>query len=952
MKWWLVMKNCMKKTTLREIKGSFGRYMAIMAIAALGVGLFAGLRVTTPVMLRAGDEYIKDQALYDYRLMNTLGFEQEDVDAILQDDDVLAAEGSYYADFLCNTGNGQVYVIKAHALTEDVNKLDVLEGRLPEASDECVLDQRARTLSGFTELEPGDTICLDESNSEETFDTFSHKEYKVVGFVNSPYYLNYERGTSKLGNGKVSAFVYIPMDGFDTEYYSEIFVKLKEDREIFSEEYDALIDSTEDSMTKLCKTQAARRYDAIVGEAQAEVDDARKELEDKKAEAEQELADSYDELTNAQKELDASSADLDRQEEALKAQESSLLALPETMRPAEAVAAVESGKAQIKSGWAEIAGAQEEIDNGWQEYEEGKAEFEQEIADAEAELADAEKEIDDIREPDCYVLTRDSNVGYSCFRNDSDIVESISTVFPVFFFLVAALVCMTTMSRMVEEQRTQIGVMKALGYSNRKIMGKYIFYAGSAALTGSVIGFAVCSYVFPEVIWAAYGIMYGFTDIRYMFDVPLCLISIAVALICATGATYYTCRVELFSMPADLIRPKAPKGGKRVFLEHIPFVWNRLKFLQKVSVRNLFRYKKRFFMMIVGIGGCTALLVTGFGIKDSIGGTVGRQYDEIQLYDALVSFDEALDEEAKEELKEETAEVTESFVCVREESVNLETDQGDRECTLVVPETTDDFDLYIDLHTSKGEKIAYPKAGEAVINNKYADQYGLKAGDTIRFRDEDGNMFTCSISAVCENFVYNYIYISRETYLNETGHEPEFVHAMFNIKNDVDVHEAAAGISDTEHVSGVTVNQDFRDRFNNMIASIDYIVLVIILCAGALAFIVLYNLTNINITERIREIATIKVLGFYPKETAAYVFKENFVLTGIGAAVGLVMGIYLHRFVIGSIDLETIAFDVKISPLSFVLSFVFTFLFAAIVDVVMYFKLDKIDMVESLKSIE
>lgn len=946
------MKNCMHKTTLREIKSSFGRYMAIMAIVALGVGFFAGLKVTKPDMIKAGNHYIQEQALYDFRLMNTLGFEQEDVEAVLQNTDVLAAEGSFYADFLCGTDTGEVYVIKAHALTEDINKPDVLEGRLPEASDECVLDERARSLSGFTGLELGDMISLDESNSEDTFDSFTHKEYKVVGFVNSPYYLNYERGTSKLGSGKVSAFVYMPMEGFDTEYYSEIFVKLKENREIFTEDYDDLIDETEDSMTEICESQAMRRYNEIVGDAQTEVDDARQELEDKKAEAEEELADAYKELTDAQEELDDASAKLDRQEEALKAQENSLLAVPEMMRPAEAVAAIESGKAQIKSGWAEIAEAQEEIDNGWEEYEEGKADFEEEIADAEEKLADAQQEIDDIEEPDCYVLTRDSNVGYVCFENDSDIVESISSVFPLFFFLVAALVCMTTMNRMVEEQRTQIGVLKALGYSNRKIMGKYVFYAGSAAFVGGALGFAACSYIFPKVIWSAYDIMYGFAEIEYIFDIPLFVVSMAAALLCSVGATYFTCRAELSSTPAALIRPKAPKGGNRVFMEYIPFIWNRLKFLQKVSVRNLFRYKKRFFMMIVGIGGCTALLVTGYGIKDSIAGTVGQQYDEIQLYDALVSFEEALSDEQVAELKEETKDVTEDFICVREETVNIETGNGDRECTMVIPQETDSFGEYIDLHTLKGEPIAYPGAGEAVLSDKIADKSGLKEGDTVRFRDEDGNTFECTISNICENFVYNYIYINEETYREAVGSGPEYGHALFNILQDEDIHEAAAVISDADHVSGASVNQDFRERFDNMIVSMDYIVLVIILCAGALAFIVLYNLTNINITERIREIATIKVLGFYPKETASYVFKENFVLTALGAAVGLVLGVYLHRFVMANVDLDAIAFDVRIRTVSFVLSFLITFLFTAIVDIVMYFKLDKINMVESLKSIE
>lgn len=946
------MKNCMIKTTLREIKSSFGRYMAIMAIIALGVGFFAGLRVTTPAMVKAGDEYVKENGLYDFRLLNTLGFEEEDVAAFLEDDNISAAEGSLNEDFICSTDTGEVYVFKAHALTQDVNRVVLKEGRLPQSDDECVMDNRARSLAGLTEIKLGDKLQFSDSNDEDTFDAFTYDAYTVVGFVDSPYYLNYERGTTRLGNGKVSAYVYMPIGGFTADYYSEIFVTLKDQEEIFTDEYDRLIEDNEDTITDICETQAMRRYNSIMDEAQGELDDAQKELDDKTAEAQKELADAYDELIQAQEELDEAQEELDHKDRALNAQENNLLALPEAMRPVEAVAAIESGRAQIESAKAEIEEAQQEIDDGWSEYEDAEAEFYEEIAEAQEKIDDAQKEVDEIEEPDCFVLTRNSNIGYACFENDSDIVRSVSTVFPLFFFLVAALVCMTTMNRMVEEQRTQIGVLKALGYSGARIMGKYIFYAGSAAVVGGVLGFSFGSYLFPKVIWAVYDLMYGFTEVEYLFDIPLFLISMAAALLCSMGATYLTCRMELLSTPADLIRPKAPKSGKRILLERITFIWNRLKFLQKVSIRNLFRYKKRFFMMIIGIGGCTALLVTGFGIKDSIGGTVGKQYDEIQIYDALAAFDKGLSEEQIETIAEETEEVAEGFLCIREESVNIQTAKGDKECTLVIPKDTENLEEYLDFHTSDGEHIDYPDKGEAVLTQKMSDKYDLQVGDTLTFRDDDMNTFTCTISGVCENFVYNYVYISRETYEETLGQEPEFAHAFFNIKEGTDVHEGAAVISEAQYVSGVTVNQDFRERFDNMIKSLNYIVLLIIVCAGALAFIVLYNLTNINITERIREIATIKVLGFYPNETASYVFKENFVLTGIGAIVGLFLGICLHKFVMYNIDIDAITFNVQIKVMSYIVSFLITFLFTIFVDIVMYFKLDKINMVESLKSIE
>lgn len=960
------MKNCMIKTTLREIWSSFGRYLAIMSIVALGVGFFAGLRVTTPAMVRAGDKYTRENALYDYRLLNTLGFEEEDVEAFLKSDVVKAAEGSVTEDFICGTDSGEAYVVKAHSLTEDVNRTALREGRMPEADNECVLDCRALALSGLTELSLGDEIKFSDSNTQDTFDAFTYDAYKVVGFVDSPYYLNYERGTSNLGSGKVSAFIYIPIGGFTAEYYSEIFVSLKDEEGIFTDEYDDLIEETEDEMTAICEASAMRRYDSIMEEANAELDDAQKELDDakkeltdKSEEAEKELADAYKELTDGEQELDDAEKELNAKERELNAQEENLLAVPEPMRPAEAVAAIEGGRAQIRSGRTQIADSRKEIEEGWADYEEAKAEFDEEIADAEkkiddaqTELDDARKEVEDIEEPDSFVLKRDSNVGYVCFENDSDIVRSISTVFPLFFFLVAALVCMTTMSRMVEEQRTQIGVLKALGYSGAKIMGKYVFYAGSAAIVGGVAGFCFGSYLFPEVIWSVYDLMYGFAPVEYLFDMPLFILSMGAALLCSVGATYFTCRVELLSTAADLIRPKAPKNGKRIFLERLTFIWNRLKFLQKVSIRNLFRYKRRFFMMVIGIGGCTALLVTGFGIKDSIGGTVDKQYDEIQTYDVLVSFDKGLTEGQKEAFAQEIEEVSDGFLCVREEAVNLQTGKGDKECTLVIPENVESLGDFLDLHTAGGEDIPFPEKGEAVLTRKMADKCSLKTGDTLVFRDDDMNTFTCTISGISENFVYNYVYINRETYEESVSKEPEFAHAFLRIKEELDLHEAAALVTEAGHVSGVSVNQDFRERFDNMMKSLNYIVLLIIICAGALAFIVLYNLTNINITERIREIATIKVLGFYPGETASYVFKENFALTAIGAGIGLLLGVALHKFVMFNIDIDAVAFDERITAFSFVLSFFITFLFTAFVDVVMYFKLDRINMVESLKSIE
>ena len=572
--------------------------------------------------------------------------------------------------------------------------------------------------------------------------------------------------------------------------------------------------------------------------------------------------------------------------------------------------------------------------------------------DARKELEDAREKLADLKEPETYVLGRDKNIGYACFESDSDIVEGISNVFPIFFFLVAALVCITTMTRMVEEQRTQIGILKALGYSEGTIMGKYLFYSGSAAVLGCGIGFLLGSYIFPVVIWSAYRIMYRLGDIRIILDWKLGLISLIVSILCSMGTTIATCRYELTSVAAELMRPKAPKSGKRIILERIPFLWNRMKFLRKVSARNIFRYKQRFYMMVFGIGGCTALLLTGFGIKDSIKSITYNQFDEIQINDMSVVFNDPWYEMDNSDFEEIMAENAERYTLVFEESTDLTKGDKSKSLTLVIPEKAEDISSFLNLHTTRDVPIAFPGKGEVVLTEKLADKCGAGIGDMVTLQDDDMNTLELKVSGISENYVYNYAYISPETWTEQIGSAPEYKSAYINVKEEKDVHSVSAAVMNCDGVASVTVNDDMKVRFSSMMKSLDYVVLLIIGCAGSLAFIVLYNLTNINITERLREIATIKVLGFYRRETASYVFRENLVLTGIGAGVGLIMGRYLHQFVMYNIDIDMIAFDVHIAPLSVLYSIVLTFVFAGIVDWAMNKKLDGINMAESMKSVE
>ena len=979
------MSSGMIKMTIREIKGSLGRYLAILAIVTLGVGLYSGLKITKPAMILVENTYLREQNFFDFRLLSTIGFTQEDVDAFAGLEEVEYVEGSISVDVFCGIDDESDAVYKLHTLPETINQVVLTAGRMPDQADECVLDSQQ-----FDESVIGSVLTVSDSNEEDTLDLFRNRSYKVVGLVRSPYYMNFERGTTSIGEGRITAFGYVPMDSFDSEYLTEIFLTLKEKHGVYTEEYDNYIESLEDGIENKTGEVVQNRYQGLIDEAQEKIDDAQKELDDKSAEAEEELdkalqdiqdgekeiADHEQEIADGRKKIADARDTLRRQKSELEDQEAQLTEMENALSMGQipgAMMQIEAGKEQIRAGREQIAAAEKELDErekelldgeeelnqakedleeGRKEYEDARAEFEEEIEDAQQKIDDAREELADIKNPDYYVLNRNTNIGYACFDNDANIVEAVSDIFPVFFFLVAALVCMTTMNRMVEEQRTQIGVLKALGYSNTAIMGKFMFYAGSAAAVGAVIGIAGGTWLFPKTIWEGYRIMYDLGEISYLFNGWLAAGSLAAALLCSVGAAFFSCRYELYSAPASLIRPKAPKNGKRIFLERITFIWNRLKFLHKVSVRNIIRYKKRFFMMILGISGCAALLVAGLGIRDSVVNIADRQYDEVQIYDIGITFEEALTQTDMDYMAEQTEGLLAGVAYRYEESVDLDFKGKTKSLYMVIPENTEEMAGFLDLHTEKGEKIAYPGEGEAVITAKAAGSMGIRPGDEVLLRDNDMNGIRVKITGLCENFVYNYIYISGETYQAQTGVSPEYKSAYALAAEGVDIHSAAAKISDLGNVIAVSATVDMRERIGTMMKSMDYIIALIVLCAGCLAFIVLYNLTNINITERIREIATIKVLGFYARETADYVFRENLMLTGLGAAAGLLLGKLLHWFIMYNINIDMISFKNYVSPGSYVWSFLLTFVFAMFVNGFMFFKLEKINMAESLKSIE
>ena len=611
---------------------------------------------------------------------------------------------------------------------------------------------------------------------------------------------------------------------------------------------------------------------------------------------------------------------------------------------------------KIAVGWGEWAKGRDELEEGWEDYEQAKQDAEKELADAEQELKDAEEELLDARDeidsmdtPDLTILDRNSNVGYNNLDSSSDIVAGVSRVFPVFFILIAALVCITTMTRMIDEERTQIGTLKALGYTDREIMNKYLIYSGSGAVLGCALGIAAGSTIFPQILWKAYCIMLSIQpNVVLTVNWPLSLAVLVTYTAIMLFVTWWCCHKTLAENPAELIRPKAPEAGKQIFVEKLPF-WKRISFLNKVTIRNIFRYKQRLAMMLIGIGGCTALLLTGFGLRDSISNVAAYQFENVTKYDMSVYFREEPSERQQDKFIKAVEHDASNRMFYHQSSVEVDFDNRVKEVYLL--SGGDEMTEFIDFH--KGETpLSLPGKNQVLLSSGVAENLGIRQGDEVILRNSDLEELRLTVSAIYDNHVYNYAIVSPETITEQWGREPEYQMAFICMKDGADVHALSAAISDLSFVMNVAVSEDLAATVGRMMEALDLVVWVIVFCAGLLAVTVLYNLTNININERIREIATIKVLGFNASETAAYVFKENLALTVVGTLLGLVFGKLLLIFVMSQIKIDMVWFTVLTEPVSYLWSIGLTLLSALVVDFVFYFRLDKINMAEALKSVE
>jgi len=1051
------------KDTFREITRSLGRYISLIIITALGSASVVGILATSINMRAIADKTYKQRNLYDIQIKSTTGFSDEDISALRDISGVGIVMPTYIFDTYIYFSN-ETRTMRTFALPEELNTIELTEGRLPGSSDECAIEL---AVLRHWRLHIGDRISLGLDNMDDYHDVLSRDTFTIVGVVVSPFFIiPRDRGITSLGDGRLDYYMYLHPDAYELDVSTDayIFMEGSRDMDNLSEAYyDAadewllLVERTGDIRVQLKveefidaqkeiddgwqeyhdgvaeldeKVSDGRKEldDAKIelDDAKTKLDDARVELEDAKAELEdaqitldKEISDARAEinrnareLENGRAELEENRADLDDGQAELDRSRSMLLGsvheleeiAPYGVSPEldaqydmiysaldqieqkqveldagraaldEAELIIFNGMAQINSARVTLnrkrADAQKEIDDGWSEFEDGWIEFEdgldeyndgldewrdgvetleREVADALVELEDARIELVDAQEtldaaptPEWFYFIRKDSQAFDSYYSDTLRLESIGYVFPLVFFIVAVLVSLTTMSRMVDEQRTQIGIYKALGYKTLRIIMKILTYAFTAGVTGGLLGVVVGSNLFPRVIFGAYLHMYEMPPIETPIPVNISLIAIATSVGLILTVTFFTSLRSMRNSPAEMMRPKTPPSGKRVLIEKIPFVWSHLKFSSKVTARNIFRYKKRFIMTLAGVAGCTAILLTSFGLRDSLAAIDQLQYDKLMTYTSRAYLKELSTWQQREELDEL---MSGDWLYIREES--LTADGSAFSVSMIVPESVDGLTGFINLSSRvSGETVPLTSDG-ILVTEKLAREVNVSPGNSFGFTSSDGGSFTVPVAGVVENYTLHHIYMPPELYTELFGVEPAY-NSVLTIADEASV----GALLDNSTVRAVVHTSDLRESISDSTDALEIVAIVLIVLACSLAFVVLFNLTNINITERIRELATIKVLGFYNEELSMYIYRENIIVTLMGIALGLVAGIFLHGYVLRAAEIDLLMFPRIILPWSYLYSVGLSAVFAVFVNLVMNIKLSGIDMVESLKNVE
>ena len=874
------------KNIFRDIRGNINRFLSIMFIVALGAGFMAGLAAASPDMYETADKYIKEYRLFDIDIKSPVGFDDGLAESLAVTDGISSVQTAAVFDMILDQEGGSDFTSRVYSyLGQDgdtgQNLLDLVEGRFPENSSECVVESVFGKYSGDN-VSIGDKLILSGTNTNyDLLNAYmASDELTVVGIVRSPLCLSVEGDPTNIGYGTIDLNVYLLSDSFTCNFYTDIFISAS-DTEIYN------------------------TFDV-----------------------------SYSNYINT---------------------------LLESIKPV-ADSALESRKSRLLSGSGNLSGLLDAAGISLNDLQSSGYDL-NDLADAfTALMGKADEYMDMISEAVVIYRTRLDLTGVDSFLNNVGKVSALATIFPVFFFIVALLVALTTMSRLVEENRLQIGTLKAIGYSNAQILAEYILFSLSASLIGCILGFGVGFRIFPAAINSAYKMMYFIPDIATPVRWDIVAWVAPVTVISILMAAVISCWSEFRSVPAVLMRPKAPPAGKRIWLEHIRFIWRKLSFNYKVTFRNLFRYKKRFIMTIIGVSGCSALLLTGFGVRDSVNEIVDVQFGEIFKYDLMfvVSDEEAVTkDEYLKDLINNTDNIS-SYMRACQETGQIYFNNKKQEITLVVPDDNADIYEFFDVRDRKsGNKYALTSDG-IILPEKLCEEMNIKAGDEVTIENSAGKQCLVKVAAVTENYVYYFCYITDDLYRSSFNSKPLYTTLVCKINDRLkqgsinEVAENSAMITSSIMKSNYVLfgrsAASLKETFANSINSINGVIMVLIIAAGLLCMVVLYNLTNVNICERKKELATLNVLGFYKNETHNYIFRETNILSFIGAVIGLFIGIWLHSFVIKTVEINRIMFGRTIKPLSYIIALGISVIFTLIVDQIMKRPIDRTDMVEAMKA--
>ncbi|WP_287386172.1 ABC transporter permease [Lachnospira sp.] len=899
------------KDLLREIKQSFGRFFAIFAICFIGVAFFAGVTASSSDMKSSSDAYYDDYNLYDLRILSSIGFDNEDVNQISQVEGVENVFASHYLDLLTTVDEVEKAVrVTSLPDSDGVNSLKLVKGRLPEADNECVI--RYESTTDLPEI--GDEITFSKGEESEVNalleggenleDEIANTSYTVVGYVYTPVYVSYYIDSTTVGNGTLSYLVFVNDENFKSQYYSEVYLNISgaKDFSTYDNDYFEYLESYEDAILAVGDSRFEERYNSLVSE-----------IEEKR---EARLATLNDEI----------------------------------------YAQVVANLTSIYQSYYPDRDVSDMIAPYIEpNYQKALAEFDYSLVNEPFDQALTEVE-DRISNYTWLSLTRNESYSFVDYKQSANRMGAIATVFPIFFIVVAGLVCLTTMARLIDEQRGLIGTYKALGYSRFIISLKYVLYALIASMIGGILGCIVGLKIFPYIIINAWNIIYQIPDIVPANHTILSIIAVLSLTLTTMIVTIIACGETTAEVPSELMRPKAPISGKKILLEKVGFIWKRLNFTTKVTMRNLFLYKKRFIMTIIGIAGCGALILAGFGIKDSIRSLVTKQFSEIFHYDLVVSLNSNLEEESLNSL---TSDMDSNLLYtdyLLDYGYTETASNNDKEIDagISIVSDIDAYKNYLSFRDRKSHKKVNLTDEGAILSEKLARDLGVKVGDSFTINDANGAPITIKVSGICEMYVGHSIYMTANYYTSITGEDLGVNRMLVKLPDSEDetINLVSSDLMDREQIKALTFLNTNVEHFENMIKSLDIVTYVLIISAGLLAFVVVYNLINVNISERIREIATTKVLGFYNFEVGMYVYREIILLTLIGGVFGLILGRLLHVYIMTTVELEDVMFGSYISAKSFVLTYLITFIFSLIVDLVMYPRLSKIKMVESLKSVE